>query len=131
MRIHRSVKMGLATGVMLVSGGRAADALAQERPDTTKRAAVAALPERVPETRIVDPKARPAPQRAIRLIPPVRPTGPRPMLIVDGEELPGLLDDYRDFDLIESIEIMKGASAVAMYGPRAAAGVILIRTKRP
>jgi len=117
-------------GVILVSGGRAADALAQEPSDTTKRAAVAALPERVPETRIVDPKARPAPRRAIRLVPPARLAGPQPLLIVDREALPGLPDDYRDFSLVESIEIMKGAPAVAVYGPRGADGVILIRTRR-
>jgi hypothetical protein len=130
MRIHRSVKMGLAMGVMLVSGGGAADALAQERPDTTKCAAVTALPGRVPETRIVDAKARPAPRRAIRLIPPVRQTSPRPLLIVDGKELPSLPGDPRDLRRFESIEIIRSREAVAIYGERGAGGVILVRTRR-
>jgi TonB-dependent SusC/RagA subfamily outer membrane receptor len=42
-----------------------------------------------------------------------------------GLELPGLTPDR-----IESIEVVKGAAAAALYGSRAAGGVIMIRTKK-
>ncbi len=51
-----------------------------------------------------------------------------PLFIVDGEissaTLPGLSPDE-----IESIEILKGPAATAIYGTRAATGVVLIRTR--
>ena len=43
--------------------------------------------------------------------------------------LPARIDDINPED-IENIEILKGASAAAIYGSRAAAGVIIITTKR-
>jgi hypothetical protein len=131
MRIHRPWWVGLAMGVMLVSGGRATHALAQERPAASRSAAAEALPERVPETRIVDPKARPAPRRPIRPVPPFRLMNPQPLLIVDGKEVPSLPGDHRDLQRFESVEIIRGRQAVAIYGERAAGGVVLVRSKRP
>jgi TonB-dependent SusC/RagA subfamily outer membrane receptor len=60
----------------------------------------------------------------------------QPLFVVDGVilsrpagatglELPGLTPDR-----IESIEVVKGAAAAALYGSRAAGGVIMIRTKK-
>lgn len=50
-----------------------------------------------------------------------------PLVIIDG--VPGNLD-YIDASDIETISILKDASAAAIYGSRAAAGVILVTTKR-
>jgi len=50
-----------------------------------------------------------------------------PLYIVDG--MPGDLNSVSQYD-IESIEILKDASATAIYGARAANGVVLITTKR-
>src|SRR6185436_3837914 len=51
-----------------------------------------------------------------------------------GGELEGTSAPNRAFDLnpadIENVEILKGAAAAAIYGARAANGVILITTKR-
>ena len=56
----------------------------------------------------------------------------RPLIIIDGVTLAtgqGSTVDLSALD-IESIEVLKGASASAMYGSRGGAGVIIIRTRR-
>jgi TonB-linked SusC/RagA family outer membrane protein len=52
-----------------------------------------------------------------------------PLIVVDGVPVSG---DLRDVDAnnIESIEVLKDAAAAAVYGSRAANGVLLITTKR-
>lgn len=52
-----------------------------------------------------------------------------PLIIVDGVMLEGTLADI-NVDDIESMEVVKGASASALYGSRAGNGVIVISTKR-
>ena len=51
-----------------------------------------------------------------------------PLVIVDGVMVDGTLADI-NVDDIESYEIVKGASASALYGSRAGSGVIVITTK--
>lgn len=50
-----------------------------------------------------------------------------PLYVVDGVSLESI--DYLSSDDIESIEILKDASSAAIYGSRAANGVVLITTK--
>lgn len=50
-----------------------------------------------------------------------------PLVLIDG--VAGTLDDV-DVNLIESISVLKDAASAAIYGSRAANGVILITTKR-
>jgi TonB-linked SusC/RagA family outer membrane protein len=52
-----------------------------------------------------------------------------PLYVVDGVPISGSIEDVNPGD-IESVEILKDASASAIYGSRAANGVILITTKR-
>jgi len=52
-----------------------------------------------------------------------------PLIIIDGILTEGRLSDINSED-IESIEVVKGASASSLYGSRAANGVIHIKTKR-
>ncbi len=52
-----------------------------------------------------------------------------PLIVVDGIPYGGRLSDINPSD-IESIEILKDASAAAIYGSRGANGVILITTKQ-
>jgi TonB-linked SusC/RagA family outer membrane protein len=52
-----------------------------------------------------------------------------PLYIIDGVMIDGDLSDY-NVDDIESIEVVKGAAASALYGSRAGSGVIVIHTKR-
>lgn len=51
-----------------------------------------------------------------------------PLIIVDGTQVDGTLADINVND-IESYEVVKGASASALYGSRAGNGVIVITTK--
>lgn len=53
----------------------------------------------------------------------------QPLIVIDGV-LGGSLSSI-DPDDIESIEVLKDASAAAIYGTRGASGVILVTTKRP
>ncbi|MFA5669384.1 MAG: SusC/RagA family TonB-linked outer membrane protein [Balneolaceae bacterium] len=53
----------------------------------------------------------------------------QPLFIVDGVILDASLQDI-NMDDVESIEVIKGASAASLYGSRAANGVVQIITKR-
>ncbi len=54
-----------------------------------------------------------------------------PLYVIDGIILSnGLMPKELDPNRIDSIEVIKGEAAAAMYGSRAANGVILITTKR-
>lgn len=53
--------------------------------------------------------------------------GNDPLIIIDG--VPGNIDDMSPDD-IDNISVLKDAASAAIYGSRAAAGVILVTTKR-
>jgi TonB-linked SusC/RagA family outer membrane protein len=55
--------------------------------------------------------------------------GNEPLYVVDGIPLSGGIGDFNPQD-IQSIEILKDASATAIYGARGANGVVLITTNR-
>ena len=55
--------------------------------------------------------------------------GNDPLFVVDGIPFSGTINDINPAD-IESMEILKDASATAIYGSRGANGVVLITTKR-
>ena len=55
--------------------------------------------------------------------------GTQPLYIVDGFQMENGLQNV-DINDIESIDVMKDASATAVYGVRGANGVILVTTKR-
>ena len=52
-----------------------------------------------------------------------------PLIIVDGVQMQGTLADI-NVDDIESIEVVKGASASALYGSQAGNGVVVVTTKQ-
>jgi len=52
-----------------------------------------------------------------------------PLIILDGIEYSGFLSEINPND-IESIEVLKDASSAAIYGSKAASGVLIITTKR-
>ncbi len=56
-----------------------------------------------------------------------------PLIILDGKELPWRADinTIIDPNLIESINVLKGSSAVESYGEKGNNGVIIIKTKKP
>ena len=53
-----------------------------------------------------------------------------PLYVVDGVPIDNGGLDYLNSDDIESIEVLKDAASAAIYGTRAAAGVILVTTKK-
>ncbi len=53
-----------------------------------------------------------------------------PLWIVDGVKLEGGPGNFFDVDDVESMEVLKGATAASIYGAEAAHGVILVTTKR-
>lgn len=55
--------------------------------------------------------------------------GTEPLWVVDGSPMAGGLRSFNPDD-IESIEVLKDASATAIYGSRGAGGVIMVTTKR-
>ena len=55
--------------------------------------------------------------------------GTEPMLVVDGAIYKGSLQDINPYD-IETIDVLKDASSAAVYGSKAASGVILVTTKK-
>lgn len=52
-----------------------------------------------------------------------------PLIVLDGVIYPGSLKDINSSD-IESIDVLKDASSAAIFGSRAAAGVIIVTSKR-
>ena len=55
-------------------------------------------------------------------------TGYQPLFVIDGMPITGSINNINP-DEIESFTILKDASATALYGSRAANGVVLITTK--
>ena len=55
--------------------------------------------------------------------------GTEPMIVVDGAIFKGSLQDINPND-IETIDVLKDASSAAVYGSKAASGVILVTTKK-
>lgn len=55
--------------------------------------------------------------------------GRTPLLVLDGVIYPGELSDINPND-VETIDVLKDASSAAVYGAKAASGVILISTKK-
>lgn len=55
--------------------------------------------------------------------------GTDPLLVVDGAIFKGSLQDINPND-IETIDVLKDASSAAVYGSKAASGVILVTTKK-
>lgn len=55
--------------------------------------------------------------------------GTSPLIVVDGVIYPGALSDINPND-INSIDVLKDASSAAVFGAKAASGVVLITTKR-
>ena len=52
-----------------------------------------------------------------------------PLIVLDGVIYPGSIKDINPHD-IESIDVLKDASSAAIFGSRAAAGVIIVTSKR-
>jgi TonB-linked SusC/RagA family outer membrane protein len=88
-----------------------------------------ALQGRVPGAFVTANDGAPGASAKIYIRGPVSINGGDPLYVVDGVPFVGTGYNFNIQD-IESIEVLKDASAAAIYGAKAAAGVILITTKR-
>ncbi len=88
------------------------------------------LQGRAPGVQVIQNNGAPGAGASIRIrgISSLR-AGNDPLYVVDEVPILGNLADINPND-IESIDILKDASAIAIYGARAANGVVLITTKR-
>jgi len=99
----------------------------KEVPGTS---AAGALQGKVSGLKIVQANGRPGSAASIRLRGATTLYGSQePLVIVDGVMIEGTLADI-NVDDIETMEVVKGAAASALYGSRAGNGVIAITTKR-
>ena len=88
-----------------------------------------ALQGRVPGAYISQVDGNPNSNAAILIRGPLSINGGDPLIVVDGVPFQGTGYNFNNQD-IESIDVLKDASAAAIYGYRAGGGVILIRTKK-
>lgn len=89
-----------------------------------------ALQGRVPGALITQNDGRPGAGSSVILRGPVSINGGDPLYVVDGVPVPGGLGYNFNIQDIESIEVLKDASAAAIYGAQAGGGVILVTTKK-
>ena len=88
-----------------------------------------ALQGRIPGAYISQVDGNPNSTSSIIIRGPLSINGGDPLIVVDGVPFQGTGFNFNNQD-IESIDVLKDASAAAIYGYRAAGGVILIRTKK-
>jgi TonB-dependent SusC/RagA subfamily outer membrane receptor len=55
--------------------------------------------------------------------------GENPLIIVDGEEYSGDIENFEDANKIESVTVLKDATAIVRYGEKGKNGAIIITTK--
>jgi TonB-linked SusC/RagA family outer membrane protein len=91
---------------------------------------VAALQGKVAGAQLVSSGGQPGSGISVQLRTPTSISkANEPLYVIDGVILGAATTDLESLD-IESIEIVKGAAAASLYGSRAAAGVVNIRTRR-
>jgi TonB-dependent starch-binding outer membrane protein SusC len=88
-----------------------------------------ALQGRIPGAYISQVDGDPTSGASVVIRGPLSINGGDPLYVVDGVPFQGTGFNFNNQD-IESIDVLKDASAAAVYGYRAAGGVILIRTKK-
>lgn len=106
---------------------------AQDLEVPTTHSAVANLQGKVPGVNIIRPSGQPGSGVFVQLRSPTSMVRSNtPMFVVDGVILSGVAGSTVDLESldIESIEVIKGAAAAALYGSRAASGVVQITTAR-
>ena len=125
----------------IVVTGVAAETPEVELPFTVERVAVDAvtrspsatvggvLQGKVPGLKVVSGSGQPGSEPSFQLRGPTSITGSQsPLVVIDGVITNAGIADIDPAD-IESIEVVKGAAAAALYGSRAQAGVIQIQTR--
>ena len=122
---------GVASGTprkkLSVSVAKVSEKQLQQAPASS---AAGALQGKVAGVTVVQASGTPGSAAAIRLRGATSIRGnSAPLIIVDGVQIEGTLADIA-VDDIQSMEVVKGAAASALYGSKAGNGVVVIQTKR-
>lgn len=144
LRLDQVVVSGTVEATSIAMSTTAIDRLsAEEMPVSTTSSAAGAIMGKVAGAAVMRPSGRPGSGVNIVLRTPIGGidqvggvaggSSPGPLFVVDGVFLNATqqttTQDIEALD-IASIEVLKGAAAAALYGSRAAAGVISITTNR-
>lgn len=97
----------------------------QERPISNMTQALQGV---IPNLNVVFGDGKPGQSGALNIRGNTSINGGTPLVIIDG--VPGVMDRINVND-VESVSVLKDASASAIYGARATFGVILVTTKNP
>lgn len=112
---------------LAISVEKVSESMLQNVPASS---AASALQGKVAGVTVVNPTGQPGGASSILVRGGTQIAGSQdPLIIVDGVLMKGTLSDI-NVDDIEFIEIVKGASASALYGSQAGNGVIVVGTKR-
>ena len=121
------IVVGYGRQKKIVVTGAIANISAEEINSTPTLRVEQALQGRTPGVQVTNLSGQPGEEPTVR----VRGTGTtgnsKPLYIVDGMAVGGI--DYLNPGDIESINVLKDAASAAIYGARAANGVVLITTK--
>ena len=125
------VVTGVASGTPRKKLSITVDKVGEDRiKDVPALSAAGALQGKIAGVSVVNADGNPGSSPTIRLRGSTSFTGSQaPLYILDGVIMAGDLSDI-NVDDIESFEVVKGAAGSALYGSRAANGVISITTKR-
>jgi len=121
------VVVGYGTMKKINLTGAVSQVTAEELDDRPVSNLTQALQGIVPNLNITFGSGKPGQSGSLNVRGNTSINGGAPLVLIDG--VPGDLDRVNTFD-VESISVLKDASASAVYGARAAFGVILVTTKK-
>ncbi len=131
MNLDEIIVTGVAAGTPRKKMAVAVDKVdAEKLKEVTAGSASTALQGKVAGLTVVNPSGAPGRSSTILVRGATQITGSQdPLILLDGVIMEGTLADI-NVDDIESIEVVKGASAAALYGSRAGNGIIAVTTRR-
>src|SRR5207253_2555402 len=128
--LQEVVVVGYGTQARKDITGSVASVAGEDLQRTPKANAIDAIKGRVPGVDIVTTGNKPGDGISIRVRGERSLTASNdPLYVLDGIPMSGGIGDLNPND-IESIEVLKDASATAIYGSRGASGVVLITTRQ-
>lgn len=128
--LNEVVVIGYGTQTRKDITGAIANISAKEMKDVPVGQFTQKLQGRIPGVQISQTTGRPGQGMAVRIRGSASMNaGNGPLYVVDGQPITGDINNINP-DEIESFSVLKDASATALYGSRAANGVVLITTKK-
>ena len=129
VKLEGIVAVGYGTQQRRTVTGAVSSVKAQQLSEISTSDPVKAIQGRVPGVEIVSSNNLPGSSMNIRVrgVRSITATN-EPLFVVDGVPIAGGISDFSP-NAIASIEVLKDASATAIYGSRGANGVVLITTK--